>query len=102
MCVSRTGCLLSAVQPNKVYVGSLPEHTRQEDLQSCFGKIGHILNIELKYVPFFFISSFWHFAFSSVGLSFNCPLSGSDMDLWYVLAFSLSGSIFLLTFFLVH
>jgi RNA recognition motif-containing protein len=38
------------VQPNKVYVGGLPEHTRQEDLQSCFGKLGSILNIELKYV----------------------------------------------------
>ncbi|KAF9458726.1 hypothetical protein BDZ94DRAFT_1312978 [Collybia nuda] len=46
-CVS-TGCLLSAVQPNKVYVGGLPEHTQQEDLQSCFGKIGNITNIELK------------------------------------------------------
>lgn len=43
-------CLLSAVQPNKVYIGGLPEHTRQEDLQSCFGKIGSIVNIELKYV----------------------------------------------------
>ena len=43
-------CLLSAVQPNKVYIGGLPEHTRQEDLQSCFGKIGNIVNIELKYV----------------------------------------------------
>ncbi|KII93365.1 hypothetical protein PLICRDRAFT_388297 [Plicaturopsis crispa FD-325 SS-3] len=36
------------VKPNKVYVGGLPEHTRQEDLQSCFGKIGAIANIELK------------------------------------------------------
>lgn len=40
----------SAVQPNKVYIGGLPEHTRQEDLQNCFGKIGNIVNIELKYV----------------------------------------------------
>lgn len=38
------------MQPNKVYIGGLPEHTRQEDLQSCFGKIGNIVNIELKYV----------------------------------------------------
>jgi len=38
------------VQPNKVYIGGLPEHTRQEDLQSCFGKIGDIVNIELKCV----------------------------------------------------
>ena len=38
------------MQPNKVYIGGLPEHTRQEDLQSCFGKIGNITNIELKYV----------------------------------------------------
>ena len=39
-----------ALQPNKVYIGGLPENTRQEDLQSCFGKIGSIVNIELKYV----------------------------------------------------
>jgi RNA recognition motif-containing protein len=39
-----------ALQPNKVYIGGLPENTRQEDLQSCFGKIGEIVNIELKYV----------------------------------------------------
>ncbi|KAI0271620.1 hypothetical protein BC834DRAFT_452966 [Gloeopeniophorella convolvens] len=36
------------LQPNKVYIGGLPENTRQEDLQSCFGKIGEITNIELK------------------------------------------------------
>ncbi|KAF8203728.1 hypothetical protein BJ912DRAFT_940890 [Pholiota molesta] len=36
------------VKPNKVYIGGLPEHTRQEDLQGCFGKIGNIVNIELK------------------------------------------------------
>ncbi|KAG5653496.1 hypothetical protein H0H81_012706 [Sphagnurus paluster] len=36
------------VKPNKVYIGGLPEHTQQEDLQSCFGKIGNIVNIELK------------------------------------------------------
>ncbi|KAJ7630595.1 hypothetical protein FB45DRAFT_915974 [Roridomyces roridus] len=36
------------VKPNKVYIGGLPEHTRQEDLQSCFGQIGNIVNIELK------------------------------------------------------
>ncbi|KAF8640911.1 hypothetical protein AX17_000559 [Amanita inopinata Kibby_2008] len=36
------------VKPNKVYIGGLPEHTRQEDLQNCFGKIGKIANIELK------------------------------------------------------
>lgn len=36
------------IKPNKVYIGGLPEHTRQEDLQSCFGKIGSIVNIELK------------------------------------------------------
>ncbi|TFY83126.1 hypothetical protein EWM64_g880 [Hericium alpestre] len=36
------------VKPNKVYIGGLPETTRQEDLQSCFGKIGTITNIELK------------------------------------------------------
>ncbi|KAI0932656.1 hypothetical protein AcW1_000285 [Taiwanofungus camphoratus] len=36
------------VKPNKVYIGGLPEHTRKEDLESCFGKIGNIVNIELK------------------------------------------------------
>ncbi|EJD04271.1 RNA-binding domain-containing protein [Fomitiporia mediterranea MF3/22] len=36
------------IKPNKVYIGGLPEHTRREDLQSCFGKIGEIVNIELK------------------------------------------------------
>ncbi|KAK7064564.1 hypothetical protein R3P38DRAFT_2825269 [Favolaschia claudopus] len=36
------------VKPNKVYIGGLPEHTRTEDLQSCFGQIGNITNIELK------------------------------------------------------
>ncbi|TDL28858.1 RNA-binding domain-containing protein [Rickenella mellea] len=36
------------VKPNKVYIGGLPEHTRQEDLQNCFGKLGRIVNIELK------------------------------------------------------
>ncbi|GLB36500.1 putative zinc knuckle [Lyophyllum shimeji] len=36
------------VKPNKVYIGGLPEHTQQEDLQNCFGKIGNIVNIELK------------------------------------------------------
>ncbi|EGO02822.1 hypothetical protein SERLA73DRAFT_70307 [Serpula lacrymans var. lacrymans S7.3] len=42
-------CLLRAGRlPNKVYVGGLPEHTRQEDLRSCFGKIGSIVNVELK------------------------------------------------------
>ncbi|KIP08552.1 hypothetical protein PHLGIDRAFT_12548 [Phlebiopsis gigantea 11061_1 CR5-6] len=36
------------IKPNKVYVGGLPEHTRKEDLETCFGKIGRIVNIELK------------------------------------------------------
>ncbi|KAJ7655177.1 hypothetical protein DFH06DRAFT_1201807 [Mycena polygramma] len=36
------------VKPNKVYIGGLPEHTRPEDLQGCFGQIGNITNIELK------------------------------------------------------
>ncbi|KAJ3564417.1 hypothetical protein NP233_g8311 [Leucocoprinus birnbaumii] len=35
-------------KPNKVYIGGLPEHTREADLQNCFGKIGNIVNIELK------------------------------------------------------
>ncbi|QRW00319.1 RNA recognition motif protein [Ceratobasidium sp. AG-Ba] len=36
------------VLPNKVYIGGLPEQTRREDLQACFGKIGTIVSIELK------------------------------------------------------
>ncbi|KIY51321.1 hypothetical protein FISHEDRAFT_64320 [Fistulina hepatica ATCC 64428] len=36
------------IKPNKVYIGGLPENTRPEDLQNCFGKIGNIVNIELK------------------------------------------------------
>ncbi|KAJ1310265.1 hypothetical protein OPQ81_007007 [Rhizoctonia solani] len=36
------------IKPNKVYIGGLPEQTRQEDLQACFGKIGTIVSIELK------------------------------------------------------
>ncbi|XP_006460116.1 hypothetical protein AGABI2DRAFT_191883 [Agaricus bisporus var. bisporus H97] len=36
------------VKPNKVYIGGLPEHTREADLHNCFGKIGGIANIELK------------------------------------------------------
>ncbi|KAF9270567.1 hypothetical protein L218DRAFT_1071970 [Marasmius fiardii PR-910] len=36
------------IKPNKVYIGGLPEHTRREDLQNCFGKIGSIVAIELK------------------------------------------------------
>lgn len=39
---------LLGLQLNKVYIGGLPEHTRKEDLESCFGKIGNIVNIELK------------------------------------------------------
>lgn len=46
--VSQLGVHISAAQPNKVYIGGLPEHTRKEDLESCFGKIGNIVNIELK------------------------------------------------------
>jgi len=42
--------LLLCSQPNKVYIGGLPEQTREADLQNCFGKIGAIANIELKYV----------------------------------------------------
>ncbi|KAF9519789.1 hypothetical protein BS47DRAFT_1336491 [Hydnum rufescens UP504] len=39
---------LPNLQANKVYIGGLPESTRQEDLQACFGKIGRIVGIELK------------------------------------------------------
>ncbi|TBU34890.1 hypothetical protein BD311DRAFT_681044 [Dichomitus squalens] len=40
--------LAASATLNKVYIGGLPEHTRKEDLESCFGKIGNIVNIELK------------------------------------------------------
>ncbi|THU88462.1 RNA-binding domain-containing protein [Dendrothele bispora CBS 962.96] len=36
------------IKPNKVYIGGLPEHTRQDDLRNCFSKIGKIAGIELK------------------------------------------------------
>lgn len=35
-------------KPNKVYIGGLPENTRPEDLRNGFGKLGKIVNIELK------------------------------------------------------
>ncbi|KIK15877.1 hypothetical protein PISMIDRAFT_8819 [Pisolithus microcarpus 441] len=35
-------------KPNKVYIGGLPENTRPEDLRNGFGKLGNIINIELK------------------------------------------------------
>ncbi|KAH0838659.1 hypothetical protein J3R83DRAFT_6984 [Lanmaoa asiatica] len=41
--------LLYLAPPNKVYIGGLPDHTRPEDLQNCFGKIGNIATIELKW-----------------------------------------------------
>ncbi|CAE6490336.1 unnamed protein product [Rhizoctonia solani] len=44
----RSSARMLALQPNKVYIGGLPEQTRQEDLQACFGKIGNIVSIELK------------------------------------------------------
>ncbi|KAL1739265.1 hypothetical protein HDZ31DRAFT_69118 [Schizophyllum fasciatum] len=40
--------LATSPNPNKVYIGGLPESTRTEDLQNCFGKLGSIVNIELK------------------------------------------------------
>ncbi|KAI5822460.1 hypothetical protein K523DRAFT_408524 [Schizophyllum commune Tattone D] len=39
---------LGKPNPNKVYIGGLPESTRTEDLKNCFGKLGAIVNIELK------------------------------------------------------
>ncbi|KAI6010179.1 hypothetical protein EDC04DRAFT_2906150 [Pisolithus marmoratus] len=39
---------LRLAQPNKVYIGGLPENTRPEDLRNGFGKLGNIINIELK------------------------------------------------------
>ena len=37
-------------RPNEIYISGLPEHARIEDLQNCFGKIGTVLNVEVKYV----------------------------------------------------
>lgn len=37
-----------SVKPNKVYIGGLPDDTREADLQDCFGKFGPITSIELK------------------------------------------------------
>ncbi|KAI0320438.1 hypothetical protein OF83DRAFT_583250 [Amylostereum chailletii] len=56
---------LRILQPNKVYIGGLPEHTRQEDLQSCFGKIGTIANIELKIGYGFVVRSYYSFRYLS-------------------------------------
>ncbi|KAG8900812.1 hypothetical protein FRB99_005753 [Tulasnella sp. 403] len=39
------------IKPNKIYVGNLPGNTREEDLEGCFGELGRILSVELKYVP---------------------------------------------------
>lgn len=37
-------------QLNKIYVGNLPVNTREDDLEGCFGEMGRILGVELKYV----------------------------------------------------
>jgi hypothetical protein len=70
-------CLPSAVQPNKVYIGGLPEHTRQEDLQTCFGKIGNIVNIELKSVKLIILSSAYstNIGINRVGYGFVVSVS---------------------------
>lgn len=36
------------LNPQKIYIGGLPEHTRVEDLQDCFSQLGNVLSIELK------------------------------------------------------
>ncbi|KAH9809970.1 hypothetical protein DFH28DRAFT_514641 [Melampsora americana] len=36
------------INPQKIYIGGLPEITRSEDLQDCFSQLGKILTIELK------------------------------------------------------
>jgi len=72
--------LLLCSQPNKVYIGGLPEQTREADLQNCFGKIGTIANIELKYVsPSLFGGSRMLILFQ-----------GSVTALWYVDLFDFS------------
>lgn len=32
----------------KIYIGGLPDSTRYEDLEDCFGQLGEVINIELK------------------------------------------------------
>ncbi|KDQ54848.1 hypothetical protein JAAARDRAFT_37957 [Jaapia argillacea MUCL 33604] len=59
------------VKPNKVYIGGLPEHTRREDLQSCFGKIGTIVNIELKLGYGFVVGVFLSFGCLSLKFEFE-------------------------------
>ena len=72
---------LSTVQPNKVYIGGLPENTREEDLQNCFGKIGKIVNIELKYVVVTVSKCGTHLFSCRVGYGFVvCPVSHSHND----------------------
>ncbi|KAF8319354.1 hypothetical protein DL93DRAFT_2094811 [Clavulina sp. PMI_390] len=44
----KSGAREKQIKANKIYIGGLPESARQEDLQACFGKIGRIVNIELK------------------------------------------------------
>ncbi|KAG8880827.1 hypothetical protein FRB97_000418 [Tulasnella sp. 331] len=35
-------------KPNKIYVGNLPNQTRDEDLEGCFSELGKIASVELK------------------------------------------------------
>jgi RNA recognition motif-containing protein len=67
--------MLLCSQPNKVYIGGLPEHTREADLQNCFGKIGSIANIELKYVLACFLVPFQLFIlYQSKGWLWFCGM----------------------------
>lgn len=40
----------SVPNPNKVYIGGLPEFARKADLESWFSEIGAVRNVDLKYV----------------------------------------------------
>lgn len=53
-------CRAIIVQPNKVYIGGLPDDTRETDLRDCFGTFGPIKYIELKWAAasdYFSVSS---------------------------------------------
>lgn len=46
-------------QSNKIYVGNLPPTTREDDLLGCFGEMGRIVAVELKYGRFISTARAW-------------------------------------------
>lgn len=71
-------------QPNKVYIGGLPENTHSDDLQNCFGKLGNIVNIELKYVFTFQTAMAFHDSFFFVFTQDWIWLCGKWSGDWYL------------------